>query len=104
MSYYEKVRGWFVDHPAETENPQTYWQHGAFAAWNSIKLIWAGLAGVAHAIFPPAFPFYTSTKVIQSFGKLVKSKRHKNELLREFGERSYIEYSDHYSLRIDKGD
>jgi len=76
----------FTEHPGETENPQTYWQHGKFAAGNSFKLILAGIAGVIHAVYPPAFSFYTSTRVIKSFKKLVESKRHIDELKREFGE------------------
>ena len=76
---------WFTDHPGETENPQTYWQHGLFASYNSMIMIWGGLAGLVHAIFPPAFPFYTSTILIKSFKKLVISKRHKEELRRELG-------------------
>lgn len=76
----------FTEHPGETENSQTYWQHGKFAAGNSFKLIWAGIAGVVHAVYPPAFPFYTSTRVIKSFKKIVESKRHIDELKRELGE------------------
>lgn len=75
----------FTDHPGQTENPQTYWQHGKFAIANSCKLIWAGIAGVIHGVFPWWFPFYTSTMVIKSFKKLVESKRHKDELKRELG-------------------
>ena len=82
----KKIKGWFVDHPSETENPQTYWKHGLFAGMNSLKLIWGGIAGVCHAIFPPLFPFYTSTMLIRSFKKLVNSKRHIDELNRELGE------------------
>jgi hypothetical protein len=82
---FETIKRWFTEHPAETENPQTYWQHGAFAIANSVKLIWAGIAGVIHGIFPPAYPFYTSTLIIRSFKKLVESKRHKAELERELG-------------------
>ena len=80
-----KILAKFTEHPAETANPQTYWQHGVFAASNSIMLIWAGLAGVIHAIYPPAFPFYTSTRVIKSHKKLVISNRHMDELVREYG-------------------
>lgn len=75
----------WTDHPADTENPQTYWQHGKFAIKNSLKLIWAGIAGVIHGIFPFWFKFYTSTMVIKSFKGLVESKRHKEELRRELG-------------------
>lgn len=100
MSYFETVRGWFVNHPADTANPQTYWQHGAFAIWNSMKLIWAGLAGVIHGIFPPAFPFYTSTRIIQSFKKLVISRRHVDELKREFGDDHVFLENDHILVRI----
>lgn len=81
----------FTDHPSQTENPQTYWQHGIFAIANSVKLIWAGIAGIIHGIFPWMFPFYTSTMVIKSFKKLVESKRHKEELRRELGENFKID-------------
>jgi hypothetical protein len=85
MKWLNKLLGKFTDHPAETANPQTYLQHAKFASGNSFKLIWAGIAGVIHAIYPPLFPFYTSTRVIRSFKKLVESGRHNDELLREFG-------------------
>ena len=79
----------FTKHPGETENPQGYWKHGIFAFINSLILIYAGLIGIVHAIFPFLFPFATSTIVIQSFKKLVASKRHKAELRRE-GMREYF--------------
>lgn len=81
----EKIKKLFTEHAADTENPQTYWQHGAFAIWNSLRLIWAGIAGVIHGIFPWWFKFYTSTAVIKSFKKLVESRRHKDELEKELG-------------------
>lgn len=93
--WYKDLFSVFTKHPSETENPQTYWQHGKFAAYNSLIIIWAGLAGIVHAIFPPAFPFYTSTILIRSFGKLVKSQRHVDELKREFGEENVIVDKDH---------
>tara|TARA_Y100000034_G_C6891681_1_gene410323 strand:- start:140 stop:496 length:357 start_codon:yes stop_codon:yes gene_type:complete len=70
----------FTDHPRDTENPQSYFQHGKFAFTNSALLIWAGIVGIIHAIFPWWFAFYTSTRVIKSFKKIVDSKRHKAEL------------------------
>ena len=70
----------FTAHPSETENPQSYWNHGIFAFWNSMILIYAGILGVIHAVFPWWFPFATSTILIKSFKKLVDSKRHKEEL------------------------
>jgi len=73
----------FIKHPNETENPQGYWKHGLFALVNSLILIYAGLIGVVHAIFPFIFQFTTSTIVIKSFNKLVGSRRHKAELRRE---------------------
>jgi len=74
---------WFTKHCYSTENPQTYWAHCRFAFTNSFMLIWIGIAGCVHAILPPLFPFYTSTRVIRSFGELVDSRRHESELKHE---------------------
>ena len=76
----------FTKHPSETENPQTYWQHGKSAFINSWILIWGGVLGVIHAIFPFLFKFATSTIVIKSFNKLVATRRHKDELKKELPE------------------
>ena len=73
----------FTEHPRDTENPQSYYEHGKFAFINSVILIFAGILGIIHAIFPFLFPFSTSTIVIKSFKKLVDSKRHKAELNKE---------------------
>lgn len=73
----------FTKHPNETENPQGYWKHGTFALINSAILIYAGIIGIIHAVFPFLFQFSTSTIVIKSFRKLVDSRRHKAELKRE---------------------
>ena len=70
----------FTKHTKETENPQTYFEHGRFAFANSLILVFAGLIGMIHAVFPFLFPFTTSTIVIKSFKKLVASGRHKAEL------------------------
>lgn len=72
----------FTRHPAETENPQSYWAHGFFAARNSARLLLAALAGLVHAVFPFLFPFYTSTTVIKTYQGLVDSRRHKAEIER----------------------
>lgn len=69
-----------TDHIKDTENPQTYIEHGKFAFLNSFKIFIAGLAGMVHAFFPWWFKFYTSTAVIKSFKDLVDSRRHINEL------------------------
>ena len=76
----------FTDHPRDTENPQTYWQHGLFAFINSVILIFAGILGIIHAFLPFLFPFRTSTILIKSFKKLVDSQRHKEELRKEMPE------------------
>jgi len=73
----------FTEHPQATKNPQTYLEHGRFAFVNSLILVFAGLIGMIHAIFPFLFPFVTSTIVIKSFKKLVDSGRHKAELEKE---------------------
>ena len=71
-----------TSHVRETENPQTYLQHGKFAFINSSLLIWAGLLGVLHAICPWWFQFHASETVVNSFRKLCDSRRHKDELNR----------------------
>lgn len=73
----------FTEHPNQTENSQTYVEHGLFAFKNSFLVFWGGLFGMIHAIFPWCFPFATSTIVIKSFKKLVDSRRHVDELNRE---------------------
>ena len=62
------------------ESSQTYWEHGRFAFKNSLVLVWGGLLGIIHAVFPWWFPFATSSIVITSFKKLIDSGRHRNEL------------------------
>ena len=69
-----------TEHIRDTENPQTYWQHGKFAFKNSSIVAWAGILGMIHAVFPWWFKFHTSTTVIKSFKKLVDSRRHQAEL------------------------
>jgi hypothetical protein len=78
--YKEKKMSFLTDHIRDTENPQTYWMHGKFAFINSAILIYAGLIGMIHAIFPWWFQFSTSTILIKSFKKLIDSRRHLKEL------------------------
>ena len=73
----------FTKHPQDTEQPQTYLEHGKFAFAKSFILVYAGIIGMIHAIFPFLFPFKTSTIVIKAFKSLVDSKRHKEELRKE---------------------
>ena len=80
-----KIKNYFYNltsHVRETENPQTYLEHGKFAFINSSLLIWAGLLGVVHSIFPWWFQFHASETVVNSFRKLCDSRRHKDELNR----------------------
>jgi len=70
----------FTNHPNQTENPQTYFEHGFFAFKNSLILIYGGILGIIHAICPWWFPFRTSTIIIKIFKHLVDSRRHINEL------------------------
>ena len=79
----------WTDHPRATDNPQGYWTHAAFAGKNSLIIIFAGLIGLIHAVFPFLFPFFASTVVIRSFKKLVDSKRHEPELEREMPDHSW---------------
>jgi hypothetical protein len=69
-----------TDHIRNNDNPQTYLEHGRFAFTNSLILLWGGLIGIVHAIFPWWFPFATSSIVIASMRKLIDSGRHRNEL------------------------
>jgi len=70
----------WTEHAKSTENPQGYFEHGKFAFINSAYLIYYGLQGIIHAIFPFWFKFTTSSQVIRSFKKLVDSRRHIDEL------------------------
>lgn len=70
----------FTDHPNEGNAPQSYWEHCKFALTNSLMVIYGGLMGVIHAFCPWWFPFSTSTIIVKSFGKLVKSGRHVDEI------------------------
>ena len=70
----------FLKHPYATNNSQGYWKHGIFSIVNSGSGIKYMLAGVTHGIFPCLFPFSTSSWVIRSFIKVVRSKRHSEEL------------------------
>ena len=76
----------FTEHPNDTENPQTYFQHGFFAITNSAKLVVGGLAGIIHGFCPWWLKFYTSSMIIRSFNKLVLSRRHMDELKEVFGD------------------
>lgn len=80
---FKKLHKLLTEHPGDTANPQSYWQHGRFAGWNSLILIYGGILGVIHAFLPFIFPFNTSTIVIKSFMKIAKSGRHTAELKRE---------------------
>ena len=84
MDYINRMLKYFTNHPQQTKNPQSYCKHSMFAIYNSFHLIFAGLIGVIHGIFPFCFPFYTSSVVIRSFQKLLESERHNNEVLTLF--------------------
>lgn len=73
----------WTDHPRTTGFPQTYFAHGRVACTSGVKMIWYGLLGVVHGVFPFVFPFRTSTFLIQSFVKLRDSGRHADEIERE---------------------
>lgn len=76
----------FTEHPRDTENPQTYWQHFWVAFSNSSKLLWASIQGIVHAFFPWIWPFETSTQIIKSMKILMDTKRHKDEISEHLGE------------------
>ena len=80
-----KIKNYFYNltsHVRETENSQTYLEHGKFAMVNSSILVWAGLLGMIHAVLPNLFQFHASETVVRSFMKLCDSRRHKDELNR----------------------
>ena len=77
-----KMKNIFTEHPRSTDNPQGYWDHGFFSFTNSVVLLWFCLLGIVHAVFPFIFKFDTSSAIIRSFKKLVKSNRHKSELMK----------------------
>ena len=70
----------FLEHPNSTDNPQGYWKHGIFSIVNSAKGLSYMMAGIVHGILPCVFPFTTSSWIIKSFIKLVRTERHKKEL------------------------
>ena len=70
----------FFEHSNSTNNPQGYWTHGSFSVGNSIKGMFAMIAGIIHGIIPILFPFTTSSWIIRSFVKLVNSDRHIEEI------------------------
>ena len=98
--YTDRVLRIFTDHPNQTRSPQSYCKHGIFAIYNSSILIISGCIGIIHGLIPRFFPFYTSSVVVQSFQKLVRSGRHDNEILIYFkdeGTRNIIIRPDHKS-------
>ena len=70
----------FLEHPKSTNNPQGYLTHGIFSVVSSAKGLVYMIAGIIHGVFPCVFPFATSSRIIKTFIKLVKSERHKKEL------------------------
>ena len=72
----------FTEHPNSTENPQGYWAHCLFSLTNSVILMWFCLLGIVHSFFPFVFKFSTSSAIIRSFKKLVKSNRHGPEMVK----------------------
>ena len=80
--YGKRLHDLFIEHPNSTENPQGYWAHCFFSITNSVTLIWFCLLGIVHSFFPFIFKFNTSSAIIRSFKKLVKSKRHGPELVK----------------------
>lgn len=70
----------WTKHCNQTVNPQGYWTHLKFACLNSIYIIYYGILGIIHGIFPFLFKFSTSTAIIKCFKKLVDSRRHHDEI------------------------
>ena len=80
VAYTNRLHKLFIKHPNSTDNPQGYWEHLWFSFSSSMKLIWYGILGIIHSVFPFVFAFSTSSAIIRSFKKLVESNRHTPEL------------------------
>lgn len=85
------------------DKPQSYWEHGYFAAKHSLWIIWAGFAGIIHAINPAWFKFYTAEQVIRVYCALEKSGRH-DDLIAKYkpvGYRFSIEDQSYVEVRYE---
>ena len=66
------------------ERPQSYLEHGTFAAKHSLWLIVAGAAGLVHAVFPWWFRFYTTEQVVRIYRAIATSGHH-DDLIVKYG-------------------
>lgn len=66
----------FTDHPGQTAEPLSYRQHSAFAIRQSVRLIFAGVQGIIHGIFPWMFRVRTAEHVIKTAAMLERTGRH----------------------------
>lgn len=73
-----------TNHIRDTDKPQTYFEHGKFAAFYSARLIVAGVIGIIHAIFPWWFKFYTAEQIIKTYVEVKASGRH-DDLIVKYG-------------------
>ncbi|MDP3645642.1 MAG: DUF6356 family protein [bacterium] len=75
-------------HTRDTAKPQTYGEHWRVAFFYSVKMIWYGLGGIAHAFFPEikCLQFSTSTFLFRAFKGLSMSGRHDDEIRVIMGE------------------
>ncbi len=75
-------------HTRDTAVPQDYWQHANVAISNSSKLVWLGIIGIIHGIFPEIkwMQFYTSTGIFKSAKFLMGTGRHEKEIRAIFGD------------------
>ncbi len=73
-------------HTLDTDNPQSYFEHGWFALKNSSKILVYAIAGIVHAFLPEikCLQFYTSTGVIKLYKELEDSRRHDKEIEKIF--------------------
>ena len=59
------------------DSNETYFSHSKWAASAGIKLLWAGVASLLHAIHPSLFPFTTAKIVIDLYYKRLHNHHNK---------------------------
>jgi len=70
----------FLEHPHDTEVPQSYWLHGWCAFRDGVCMIFFGSLAVIHAFLPFLFPFYISRFVFRLYNVLVMDGRFWREM------------------------
>lgn len=72
--------GFLTDHIRDTGSPQSYLQHGYIAGKYGFLMIFYGLIGILHAIFPFWFKFTTSSFLLRTVKLLIDTRRHSKEI------------------------